>query len=121
MYSLGYHLGNFLMQEGKVHQYEFDTRVPTLIKGPGIAPGVPFEQPAGNVDVSPAAPFASSAKGGLTSRMLVRADVLGHRWDPAASTDGRQVRAAAAAPADGRRPQRARRGVELAQGLPLRV
>ena len=41
------------MQEGKVHQYEFDTRVPTLIKGPGIAPGVPFEQPAGNVDFGP--------------------------------------------------------------------
>ena len=38
---------------GKRHHYEFDTRVPFLIRGPGITPGSQPQWLVGNVDFAP--------------------------------------------------------------------
>jgi arylsulfatase A-like enzyme len=49
----GFHLGHQRLGYGKEHHFEFDARVPFLIRGPGIAPGTTPRILAGNVDMAP--------------------------------------------------------------------
>jgi arylsulfatase A-like enzyme len=49
----GYHLGHMRLSPGKRMHYEFDTRVPFLIRGPKIAANVTATFIAGNVDMAP--------------------------------------------------------------------
>jgi N-acetylglucosamine-6-sulfatase len=49
----GYHLGHLRLGAGKSHFYEFDSRVPMLIRGPGVAVGSAPSFIAGNTDLGP--------------------------------------------------------------------
>lgn len=49
----GFHLGHMRLGYGKRHHYEFDARVPFLIRGPGITPGSQPQWLVGNVDFAP--------------------------------------------------------------------
>lgn len=49
----GFHLGQFSLPIDKREPYEFDIRVPYIIRGPGIAEGVTVHQPTINVDLAP--------------------------------------------------------------------
>ena len=51
--SHGFHLGHLRLGFGKSHFYEFDSRVPFLVRGPGIAAGSTIAAPSGNVDLAP--------------------------------------------------------------------
>ena len=55
----GFHLGLRRMDAGKLTPYDEDTRVPFLVRGPGIAPASRSAAIAGNVDL--AATFATIA------------------------------------------------------------
>lgn len=49
----GYHLGHLQLPDGKSHFYEFDARVPFLVRGPRVAAGSTPATVAGNVDLAP--------------------------------------------------------------------
>jgi N-acetylglucosamine-6-sulfatase len=49
----GYQFGHFRLPPGKMNVYEFDVRVPFLVRGPGIAPHTLLPQLIGNVDLAP--------------------------------------------------------------------
>ncbi|KAL8609423.1 hypothetical protein ACOMHN_006610 [Nucella lapillus] len=48
----GYHLGQFGLIKGKSMSFDFDTRVPLIIKGPGITPRTKISNVASNVDLA---------------------------------------------------------------------
>ena len=49
----GFQLGHFNIPMDKRHVYDWDTRVPFVIRGPGIPAGLHLEQPATLVDLAP--------------------------------------------------------------------
>ncbi|KAJ8299587.1 hypothetical protein KUTeg_023647 [Tegillarca granosa] len=49
----GYHLGQFSLPNDKRQLYEFDVRVPLMIRGPGIKPGTYSEDIVMNIDLAP--------------------------------------------------------------------
>ncbi|XP_068623497.1 N-acetylglucosamine-6-sulfatase-like [Battus philenor] len=49
----GYHIGQFAQVYDKRQPYETDTKVPLIIKGPGIKQNVKNEQPVINIDLAP--------------------------------------------------------------------
>uniref|UniRef100_A0A8C4N8T7 N-acetylglucosamine-6-sulfatase n=1 Tax=Eptatretus burgeri TaxID=7764 RepID=A0A8C4N8T7_EPTBU len=49
----GYHTGQFSLPIDKRQLYEFDIRVPLIVRGPGLKPGQKFEVPVVNIDLAP--------------------------------------------------------------------
>jgi len=49
----GYHTGQFSLPYDKRHMYEFDIRVPLLVRGPEIVPGSKILHPVAAVDFAP--------------------------------------------------------------------
>jgi len=49
----GFNLGQHRLPNGKHNVYDHSTRIPFVIRGPGIKPGMQFTHPASNVDVAP--------------------------------------------------------------------
>nr|XP_033803923.1 N-acetylglucosamine-6-sulfatase [Geotrypetes seraphini] len=49
----GYHTGQFSLPVDKRQMYEFDIRVPLLVRGPGIKPNQTNKEPVLNIDLGP--------------------------------------------------------------------
>ncbi|CAG05364.1 unnamed protein product, partial [Tetraodon nigroviridis] len=49
----GYHTGQFSLPIDKRQLYEFDIKVPLMVRGPGIAPKQTVEAPVLNIDLAP--------------------------------------------------------------------
>lgn len=49
----GFHLGNHRLEYGKLTPYEEDSRVPMIVRGPGVPAGTKIEHLTGNIDLAP--------------------------------------------------------------------
>ncbi|GFS00117.1 N-acetylglucosamine-6-sulfatase-like [Elysia marginata] len=59
----GFHLGQFSLPNDKRQPYEFDIRVPLIVRGPGIKPNTTSEESVTNVDLAPTFVDLSGSKG----------------------------------------------------------
>ncbi|KAH3877270.1 N-acetylglucosamine-6-sulfatase-like [Dreissena polymorpha] len=73
----GYHLGQFGLPDDKRQMYEFDIRVPLMVRGPGIKAGQISKEVVANIDLAPtfmdlaADSFAPGADG-ISMRAILR-------------------------------------------------
>jgi hypothetical protein len=74
--DIGYLQGEHRIREEKVYPYEASIRVPLLIRGPGIPPGVRSNEPAINADLAPTIAGAAGAEPGLVQDGLSLLDLL---------------------------------------------
>ncbi|KAK7490756.1 hypothetical protein BaRGS_00017985, partial [Batillaria attramentaria] len=63
----GYHLGQFGLPYDKREPYEFDIRVPMMVKGPGVKPGLVSQESPMNIDLGPT--FIALAGGAVPPQM----------------------------------------------------
>merc|ERR1719223_2109773 len=76
----GYRFGQYRMPQGKWNSYDNDLRIPFVIRGPGIEPGVSFRQIASQVDTMPTilglagVPTPSTMDGRSIAHLLMTAD-----------------------------------------------
>jgi N-acetylglucosamine-6-sulfatase len=61
----GFLQGEHRIPVGKVSVYEPSTRVPLIMRGPGIPPGLRLRQPVANIDLAPTIVDAAGARAGL--------------------------------------------------------
>ena len=61
----GFMQGEHRIPMGKERPYEPATRVPLVIRGPGIEPGLRLRQPVANIDLAPTIVEAAGARAGL--------------------------------------------------------
>jgi hypothetical protein len=61
----GFLNGEHRIPLGKERVYEPSTRVPLVIRGPGIAPGLRLRQPVANIDLAPTIVDAAGARAGI--------------------------------------------------------
>ncbi len=61
----GFFQGEHRIKTGKVDLYEASTRIPLIIRGPGVPAGVSLPQPVMNVDLAPTIVEAAGATAGL--------------------------------------------------------
>jgi arylsulfatase A-like enzyme len=49
----GYHLGQYGLVKGKAFPFDVDTKVPMIVRGPGVPRNTRFNQPLVNIDLAP--------------------------------------------------------------------
>ncbi|MFD0690596.1 sulfatase family protein [Actinomadura fibrosa] len=82
----GFHIGQYRMAPGKNTGYEEDTRVPFVVRGPGVPAGRTVERLAGNTDIAPTLADLAGARvpgfvDGRSLRPLLHGSVPpGDRW-----------------------------------------
>jgi arylsulfatase A-like enzyme len=89
--ALGYHFGHFRLPPAKMHVYEFDVRVPFLVRGPMIPRNASFAQLAGNIDLAPTFLDIAGVKGEVVDQMDGKSLLplfLQHATRPASGIDG---------------------------------
>jgi len=49
----GYHLGQYGLVKGKAFPFDVDTKVPMIVRGPGVPKNTKFSEPVVNIDLAP--------------------------------------------------------------------
>jgi hypothetical protein len=92
----GYNLGQFRVDSDKTMVYDHVTRVPFLVKGPGIQPGQTLDHVAGMADVTPT---LLELIAGTKSSEPVRAMMDGQSWAPLLLAKNGSMNSGSVAPA----------------------